>query len=387
MSDENTLLNYMSSVIPEENRVGSAEVATTEPPVSENQDSAEVAADTVENNTVTAPEPEVIQEEVQNQQPEVLDYWKQFEEKTQGLVKDEESFNAIIEKAKEHDSLRTAKEEFEKNQWKPANDYIKALNDLTSQGASKDQVKAFVKLNEYGDLNELSPLDAKVAKMVLVDGYNENIARKIVQQEFDLDQYEEGTDEHEIAKEKLRVSSQGDVQALQTYKKELSVVDNPAQAQAEQERLTEIANTAAYNKIVSQEVPKIVQHFPTKMSYSFSEGETKVPFEYNIDKGFVEKELPNLINDYFKDTKEQINQETVKDAYEYAYASYLLKNHQNMINSALKEGYSKGKVAGVQETSNKYENRSGLPKPVETMVTDQNVAANKEFRDRLLGRV
>src|SRR5690606_34367549 len=139
------------------------------------QDSAEIAAAGEASQTPEseqeagatsegAPEAEA----EQPSSPEAVDHWKLFEERTEGFIKDEETLNAALDRAKRYDEILKEKEELAANQFKPANPYIETLNKMALDGASKDQVKAFIKLNEWGDINEMSPEELLVAHKVLI---------------------------------------------------------------------------------------------------------------------------------------------------------------------------------------------------------------------------
>lgn len=357
-------------------------------PIAEVQDSAEIAVDTPANETI--PEVKVeptATEEIPTIQNEPINYWVELEQKTGGLVKDEETFNGIIEKSKNYETILQEKSELEKNQFKPANDYVKGLNDLISGGGSKDQINAFVKLNEYGKLEDLQPIEAKVAKMVLIDGYSEDVARKIVNRNFDLSQFDledsEEADKASIMKEELRISAKADLQSLEAYKKDLSVVHNPEKESAEQAKLAEIAQISTYNKAVEQEAPNMVKNFPTKLSFDFKVGDETVKFEDNIDSEFISKELTPLVSDYFKDSLDPVNSETLSQAYSYAHGEYLKAN----VGKMLERAYVKGNTEGIEKTVNKYENRSGLPRAEENTVIATNSDAMIDFMNKnMLGR-
>lgn len=356
-SEMNELMEYATQQFGVKEEVGETEIVPTENNAEpQDQVGTEIVAEIVAEDT-PQPEAQVETPASIETKPEI-DYWKQFEEKSGGLVKDEESLTTFLAKANGYEELAKQKEELEKNQWKPANSFIETYDALTKEGASKDQLNAFIKLNQYGDLNDLSPIEAKVAKLVLVDGYDEAIARKVIEKDFDLEEHEEGSDEYLILKEKLRVSSKSDLAALETYRKELSVIDNPDKANAEQNRLNEIAQQELFTKSVKQEAPKIAQYFPNKFNYELQDGEAKVPYEYNMDKKFMENELPGLIENYFLETGEERNQDNIKKAFECAHAEYLLDNHANIINDVWKKASS----YFAEKYSNKYENRSGLPR-------------------------
>lgn len=363
-----------------------AEVADPiQPLVAESTESAEMVAEQPAIATET-PTEAVVTEDVKPTTVEPYNYWADLDQKTEGLVKDENSLKGVLEKFKNYDTLATEKAELEKNQWKPINDYVATFDKLIRDGATADQVKAFVKLNEYGNLDDLTPTEAKVAKMVLLERYSEDVARKIVKSDFDTSQLDpnepEDADKIEIMNERLRVSSIADKEALKEYRKDLSVVPNPEKESAEQAKLTEIANLSTYNKTVEQEAPKIAKNFPTKLDYEFKIGDESIKFEDNIEKDFIDNKLPSLVADYFKDSLDPVNSETIGEAYSYAFGEYLKANDTRRLERA----YQKGFTEATERTVNKYENRSGLPKAQENTVIAANEDGLIAFQKKLLGK-
>src|SRR5690606_4949134 len=108
---------------------GQAGVAASAEPAPD-QVSAEMAVESpVETTAVSAVIP---QEEPQATTPEPsnqpYNYWSELEQRTEGLVKDEDSFSTVVERAQQYEALRAEKEQLEKSSFKPANDWIATLN-------------------------------------------------------------------------------------------------------------------------------------------------------------------------------------------------------------------------------------------------------------------
>jgi len=365
---------------------GQAEVAASTTAPASPQDSAEIAVGQQSEVTPT-PTPEA-EAPVQTPPPtsEPYNYWPDLEQRTEGLVKDEESFSTILERAKNYDTLAAEKEELTKTLVRPANDYIAKLNEMTLAGANPDQIKAFVQLNGYGDLSQLSPIDLKVTRMVLTEGYSEEIARKIVNREFNLSQYDETIpeqkEEADILREQLRISSKSDLDKLNEYKKDLTTVNNPEKVAAEQAKLQEIADISNYNKTVEQEASAIAKHFPTKFNFEIKVGDEVVNYEEGVNKEFLETELAGHVKEYFRDSLDPINPDTVREAYSFAMGEYL-KSH---ISEIVERTYQKGHSQGYEKAVNKYENRSGLPKAQENQVVVTNESGLADFTKRMVGR-
>jgi hypothetical protein len=351
------------------------EVTTPEPEVTPPTEPAAEAAPVVETPTPTTP-----------LTSEPYNFWPDLDQRTEGLIKDEDSLTALLQKGKEYEAIVAEKEEIQKNAFKPANDYIAKLNEMTLAGANTDQIKAFVKLNGYGDLDQLSPIDLKVTKMVLTEGYSEEIARKLVTRQYDLNQFDETDpdqkDEADIMREQLRIEAKKDLEILNNYKKELTVVQNPEKDNAEKAQLKTIAETATYNQTVEAEAPRIAKHFPEKLNYEFKVGDETVPYEDSFDKQFLENDLAGYVKEYFKDSLDPVNAETVSQAYSFALGEYLKANDAKRLEKA----YQKGFNAGAEKTVNKYENRSGLPRAEENQVVATTETGLADFTKKMVGR-
>lgn len=323
----------------------------------------DAAADVEETKSVTEP-----------------DYNKWLSEQTGGLFSNVESFKESLPKISNYETVLQQKEELEKSRISYANSFVKELNELALAGAGQDQLKAFVRLNERGDLSELNPIDLKVSKLVLVDGYSEEIARKVVERDFSLNRFEEGTDEYDIAKEELRISSKGDLEALNKYKAELSTVVNPEKEQQEQARLQHIAQTEQHQRYVKESAPKIAQAIEGlgKMNLNGKEGDDAIFLDFPFPEDFKSK-LPSLAENYFLDNNEQINEENLKDFATYARATYLVENFDKVAKSIA--SHIESVVA--EKYSNKYENRSGLKPQVEPDVKISQDRSKQEFLERV----
>jgi glutaredoxin 2 len=102
-----------------------------------------------------------------------------------------------------------------------------------------------------------------------------------------------------------------------------------------------------------------------------------------VDQEFISKELPALVNDFFKDSLDPVNTETLTQAYSYAHGEYLKAN----VGKMLERAYSKGAVEAAEKTVNRYENRSGLPRAEENTVIVSNQNAMDDFINKqMLGK-
>lgn len=386
---ENAILDYASEQFGTQTAPSETEIVQGgQVPAPEVQEPTEIVAGQTpaESGTTTEVTAETTAEtptKEQETQPETVDFWKQFEERTEGLVKDEEGFKSFIERAKGYEDLAKQKEDLEKSQFKPANEYIETLNKLTLEGASKDQITAFMKLNSYGDVSQMSDDDKVVANLVLTKGYSERAARIEVASQHNLqsviDEYGEDSDEAFLAKEKLSIAARESEKSLNEYRKELSTVDNPEKAAQEQQKLEAIAQEKVYLDTIKKEAPRISELFPKKLSHEIGEEGKKVSLEHTVSAEYA-KSLPSRVENFFKETKLPINTENVQMAIDYAVADYKVTHEKEILNDYYKKMDSKLH----EHYSNKYENRSGLPQ--ESARTETVVPQGAEM-DAFLQRI
>lgn len=376
---ENAILEYAAEVFGNQNATGEAEVAP-EATVKEHettQASAEIAAEGgasqeaesgQEAEATTEGAPEAAAE--QPSSPETVDHWKLFEERTEGFIKDEETLNIALERARKYEEVLKEKDELAANQFKPANSYIETLNKMATDGASKDQVKAFIKLNEWGDINDMSPEELLVAHKVLLLNNSEEVARWKTSNEHNLssiaEEYGEDSMEYKAAKEEQRLSAERAKTELESYRKELTTVDAPKVSPEEQQRLDAIARQAEYTKLVEKEAPKIAKEMPTKASYG--------GIEVSYTPEFI-KQQESIVKDFFTSTGLPINKESLEQAEGYAKVRFFVDNEEKIVEHMKKTIESEL----TEKISNKYENRSGLAE--EQVTADQPVAQQSSMDD------
>jgi len=352
---------------------------TTEIPTTEIVD--EKPVETVEQ-TETTPTTEIV--EAPNQEAHIetptiepVDYSKFLSETSEGLFTDVDSFKASLPKIKEYDQLVSAKTELEeKLKVDPfANDYVKTLDSMIRSGKSADEIENFTKISRL-DLDQISAIDAKVMVMVK-NGYSEAIARQIVEDEFPLELYEEGTRERMILEEKLRVSSLEDRNILKEYKKDLTTIDTSAQTQAENERLTAIATAEAHKQTVKQQIPKIAEALTGlgEINLNGKEGDEAVNLKFDFKDDF-KAGLPKALESFFLDGQMEVNEDNIKLAQGYIAADYLQKNFGQISQAIFKHA----EAITTEKMVNKYENRTGLPVETPNPVVDNS---KKEYHDFL----
>jgi len=315
----------------------------------------------------------------QQEQP-VVDYDKVVGELTGGLFRNAEEFKASLPKFSEYDRLKQERDEFEsKTKQDPfANPYVKKLNELLVGGASADQIENFHKINKVGDISALSPLDAKLAKMVLVDGWRESVAQLALNQEFPLEDYEEGSPERTIMEEKLRLSAEADKKSLEQFKSDNSVVSTQ---NAEQIQLQAAAKQKEHDDYVRANVPQIASQIQGmgEIEFKVKDGQPlKMKFDYPQE---FKAQMGDKLFEYFSDGQTPITQETVAQAFKAINATYLDENFPKISQRIYETAWN----AALEFATNKYENKSGLPQS--SQVNPQGANTQQAYGDFLKGLV
>lgn len=314
-------------------------------------------------------------------EPPVFDSNKWVDEFTGGVFKNADAFKQSLPKLTEYDNVIKQRDEFKlKSEQNPFNsDYVKILNELVGKGATVDQLNNFQKINAIGDINTLNPIDAKVAKLVLIDGYNESVARKMVNKDYPVSDYEDDSDDKEILEEKLRVDSNADKLLLAKYKAETSTIKNPA----EDSQLQELAQRTQHENYVKNTVPTIASQINGMGELSFKNKEGvelgKLKFDYPAE---FKAQINDKLVEYFTDGQTPINEETALQAFKTINAYYLDENFPAISQRIWDSAYAKA----TEDAINKYENKSGLPKSPEVQVTENSNAAYGKFLNSLVGK-
>lgn len=372
----NTVLDYANhKFAPETTETPSETAIVTETPVQTTE--APVATEIVETTTTT---------EAPIETPtELPDYSKIIAEVSGGVFTDLDSFKASLPKLQEYDTVLQSKTELEekvKGMITPANEYAKTLNEMLQAGKSLDEIENFTKISKT-EIDQLSAIDSKVMNMVR-KGYNEQIAKQIVEEDFPIKDFEEGSKERLILEEKLRVSSAEDRKELKEYKKEITTIDNSASEQAEQQRLQQIAQQTVHKQAVKSAIPAIAEKITGlgERNLNGKEGEEAVKLNFDYNQEF-KAELPAKLESFFLDGQMEVTPENIELANHYIKADYLAKNFDNIAQSI----YKHAEALATEKTVNKYENRTGLPPEstnvvVDTTKDDYNAFLHKMVKSR-----
>lgn len=322
-------------------------------PPQEQQNSTEDQV--AENGGGQSAKPEVTEPEVQNppagdnQQP-TFD-WGYLSERTEGSIKDEDSFNEILNRSKEYETLSTKLAELESNQAKFANPFTEGLNKLYAEGANQNQIDAYIEINRVGDFSKMEPRELLIAREVMINGTSRKVAEFRVDSKYNAEDLEEGSIEHDALMDDQRLEAKKAMQELEKYKADASVVPNNEKQSQEEQRLSEIANQEQWNKSVKQAIPNLVKEAPT--ATKVGEGESQISFDYTDD---FKKNLPSLTEKFFEisgaDPTEKGIQEKVNN---FIDARYWIENKNDIIADVIKRTESRVTEAVVS----KYENNGG----------------------------
>lgn len=296
-----------------------------------------------------------------------------------GVFKDVDSFVAALPKLKEYDQINARKTELEAEIAKDpfASPFVKTLNKLVAEGAPIDQIKSFIAINESPSLGDLDPKEAKVMKMVLVDGMKETVARRKVDGMFNLDDPSLSAEQKEDLEEDLRISSKNDLKELEAFKADLSVVKGTK----DEQNLQSAAQRQAYSTHLQTVVPQISSAITGlgEVKLAGDKGIPDVVMAINYSDDF-KASIPKQLEAYFMDGLTPINKETVVEAVTTIHARYLVNNYQKMM-----EDFGKQVRAETLEYAEaKFENRSGIQNdeknPNNPITADQQF---KSFQERV----
>lgn len=309
--------------------------------------------------------------------PSGINYAEYLDRMSGGLIKDEDGFRMVIPQLQEYPTLKEKLTELSSQLEKApkfANDEVRIYNELVAGGASKEQLESFQKINAVGQLKDLTPYDARIARMVLVDGVKPSVAKLKVDREYKLG--EEFTDidptEREILDDDLRVAANADRQALAKFKADVS---STGQLPPEEIALQQQAQLQEHSAKVKPYVKSLVTDLPHLGSFTLVEkdeakGIDGISYEVPINDAY-KNELNRYVENFFLDGITPITRENTITALAYARAE-LFRNHAGEI---FKEFYDTMVPLVEQRIGNKFENRSGLKPPADNPNPGGNPAA------------
>jgi hypothetical protein len=281
------------------------------------------------------------------------DYDKIFNEISGGYFQKKDDFVNSLPKVKEYDSLKQKYDLLEaSSKVSPfADEEMKMLNDLKKSGASKEQLQNFARVNELGDLAALDPKEAKIMKLVLVDGWKESAAKRMVNEEFDLDNLED--EDLEFAQEKLRMSAKSDIEALSKFKVSVSSVSS------DDSKIHDAAKVRQIETALTPVLTDFKEKFNSLAELNLKSKNNTETFKYNVSiPAEYKDQLTGDIRRFFVENQLPVTQENWNQALEYARSNYLEKN----LPAIAQDMYTSIYNDLEEKIRSQYENTGGLPK-------------------------
>lgn len=306
-----------------------------------------------------------------------INYAEYLDRMSGGLIKDEDGFKSVLPQLQEYPTLKERLTELSSQLEKApkfANDEVRIYNELVASGASKEQLESFQKINAVGELKDLTPYEARIARMVLVDGVKPSVAKLKLDREFKIGEEYADIDptEREILDEDLRVAANKDREELAKFKAQVSDTGKVAPeelALAQQAKITEhTAQVKPYVKSLVTDLPHLGTF--TLVEKDDAKGIDGIDYQVPITDAY-RGELNQHIENFFLDGLTPITRENTITAMAYARAE-LFREHAGEI---FKEFYDTMVPQVEQRIINKYENRSGLKPPVDNPKPGANPAA------------
>lgn len=238
-----------------------------------------------------------------------------YEEISGGLIKGVDDITRI---ATEHRTLlgeiadlreKVARDPF-------ANEFVKTLNQMQVDGKSADQVKAFMQLQELGDISKLPPIEAMIQAKVLRDGRNADLARKQIERKYGITENMDPLDK-EIAEADMADDAKADYEYLQSHKKELATPLAPAapvQAAAALSQEVIRGQVSPIKEKVKEQYNTLGQiNLNGKIDDDGKPTADAVLFDLPIPNDFRDK-IPALLDDFFVNQGVPVTQENLKTA-------------------------------------------------------------------------
>lgn len=265
-----------------------------------------------------------------------------------------------------------------------ADSYVEKLNELKKSGASKDQIKAFNKLNEIGDIASLDIKDRVILKSQLSEGLTEKEATRLFNKDYKLDisQYpdlneDEALERIEDEKIRLKRDSKGIDSFLSDYVKEVSTVRNPEQEfQSKWKEIEPKVNDIA---------PAIAESYEgIKMNLNGKKGDEAIDFTFQVPDDF-RKEIPNIVREYHLSEFAQgrpvpMTQDGVQRTKDYV--STVLK--AQYFDKFMLDAANHAESVTTERMANKYSNSGKKPTGDKPPVPDEPIDTRSQYKQNIL---
>lgn len=302
--------------------------------------------------------------------------WNVLSERSNGLIKDEETFTNSLEKLSKFEEVSNKVTELESNQFKPASDFVSKLNDFVKNGATPEQVKQFVEISTIGDLSALDPKEILIKKEMLLNGADRDVAEYSVDNKYDFALHEEGSVEYKHLQHQMSVESRNALNELNQYKSDLTKIENTEAIAQEEARLQSVAQEKERMYFVKREAPKMASSFASKISFEVDKDKV---FDHGFSDDF-KKNMESKIVQFFDTTKLPLNDENLGRVADYLELTYIQENKNNIF----KDMYNKITSEVEERLANKYQNISGAPedKSNPRPQTTQSQLTEKQIQDK-----
>lgn len=303
--------------------------------------------------------------------------WNHLSDRTEGVIKDEESFTSIFGKAKGYDELSTKYTDLESNQVKFANPLVKGLNDLIAQGANQSQIETYWAINKIGDFSAMDPREALISHSVLLNNTDREVAAYRVDSKFDFNQHDEDSIEYKALKDEQRIEANKAIKELEQFKKENSTVSNPEKESAEQARLTQIAQKAEWDKTVKSVAPVLAKEAPK--SFNLGTGESAISVNYSEE---FSNSIPTLVEKFFEASGMNPNDKTSQEAVnKFVEARYKIENFDTIVSDLL----NKKESEVTERVTSKFTNPGGKPREEVNPNSTATEMSHEQWLDKKFG--
>lgn len=196
-----------------------------------------------------------------------------------------------------------------------ANDFVKTINQMQMDGKSPEQVKAFIHLQDLGDISKLSPMDAMIEAKVLRDGRDADIARKQIEMKYQLSN-DMDPEVRKVIEANMMDDAKSDYEFLQSQKKDLAtpVVRTPTDAVQTLSKETILAQVASVKEKVKDQFNTLGEiNLNGKVDKDGKPTADAVMFDLPIPNEF-KAQIPQLVEDFFVNSGVAVTKENMATA-------------------------------------------------------------------------
>lgn len=282
-----------------------------------------------------------------------------FEGISRGAVKSADDIIRIAqENATYKAELEAARKKLEENPF--ANDFVKELNQMTRDGKSPEQIKAFISLQDLGDISKLSAIDAMIEAKVLRDGRDRDLARRQIEKRYGLT---EGMDE--LDRQVIEADMEDDAKADRAYlaeqKKELATpLAPPAPAAAQQVLSADVIRqqVAPVKERIREQFKSLGEiNLTGKMDATdkTKNASDAMLFDLQIPASFRDK-IPDAVEDFFLQSGMPVTKENLHEALKIVNYNLFNEHGVELIQACCNETATRVEKAIRAE----YENKGGV---------------------------